>query len=58
DGTFRSDLEVEQTARLILAMIQGLVMRWSIHDFEFDLPAQADVIWRLLEPALASNPTP
>ncbi|MEE4297320.1 MAG: TetR/AcrR family transcriptional regulator, partial [Wenzhouxiangella sp.] len=38
DGTFRSDLEVEQTARLILAMIQGLVMRWSIHDFEFDLP--------------------
>lgn len=58
DGTFRSDLEVEQTARLILAMIQGLVMRWSIHDFEFDLPGQADVIWRLLEPALASNPTP
>lgn len=55
DGTFRSDLEVEQTARLILAMIQGLVMRWSIHDFEFDLPGQADVIWRLLERALARD---
>lgn len=55
DGTFRSDLEVEQTARLILAMIQGLVMRWSIHDFEFDLPGQADVIWHLLERALTRD---
>jgi hypothetical protein len=56
DGIFRSDLQPDQTARLILAMMQGLIMRWSIHDFDFALPAQADAVWHLLEPALASRP--
>lgn len=55
DGSLRADLETEETARLVLAMIQGLVMRWSISDFQFDLPAQAGAIWRLLEPALAPD---
>ncbi|WP_018168396.1 TetR/AcrR family transcriptional regulator [Thioalkalivibrio sp. ALMg9] len=51
-GCFRQDLETAETARLIVAMIQGLVMRWSLSDFEFPLDQQGDVLWRLLEPAL------
>ncbi|WP_019593499.1 TetR/AcrR family transcriptional regulator [Thioalkalivibrio sp. ALM2T] len=51
-GCFRQDLEPAETARLIVAMIQGLVMRWSLSDFEFRLDQQGDVLWRLLEPAL------
>ncbi|ADC72804.1 transcriptional regulator, TetR family [Thioalkalivibrio sp. K90mix] len=51
-GSFRGDLEPAETARLIVAMIQGLVMRWSLSDFEFPLDQQGDVLWRLLEPAL------
>jgi AcrR family transcriptional regulator len=52
EGRFRSDLDTEEAARLILALVQGLVMRWSITDFEFPLEAQGDVLWRLLAPAL------
>lgn len=55
DGSFRADLDAEETARLVLAMIQGLVMRWSISNFASDLPGQAAVVWRLLEPALVRN---
>ncbi len=55
DGSLRADLEAEETARLVLAMIQGLVMRWSISDFKFDLPGQAEPVWRLLETALAPD---
>ncbi|NEZ02706.1 TetR family transcriptional regulator [Wenzhouxiangella sp. XN201] len=51
-GVFRPDLDADETARLILAMIQGLVMRWSIHDFDFELPNESASLWRLLEPAL------
>ncbi|AGA32488.1 Transcriptional regulator, TetR family [Thioalkalivibrio nitratireducens DSM 14787] len=56
-GCFRQDLEAAETARLIVAMIQGLVMRWSLSDFEFPLDQQGEVLWRLLEPALLAQPT-
>ena len=59
-GCFRQDLDTAETARLIVALIQGLVMRWSLSDFEFPLDQQGDVLWRLLEPALCapqSQPT-
>lgn len=55
DGSFRGDLDAEETARLVLAMIQGLVMRWSISDFSFDLPDQATTVWRFLEPVLGRD---
>ena len=51
-GAFRAELDADETARLMLALIQGLVMRWSISDFEFDLTGEAPALWRLLEPAL------
>lgn len=51
-GVFRDDVDPDESARLILAMIQGLIMRWSVQDFRFDLPGQAPALWRMLEPAL------
>jgi AcrR family transcriptional regulator len=56
EGRFRSDLDTEETALLIVSLIQGLVMRWSITDFEMPLEAQGDALWRLLEPALGVRP--
>jgi TetR/AcrR family transcriptional regulator len=58
EGAFRPDLDTEEAARLIVALVQGLVMRWSISDFEFPLEAQGDALWRFLEPALAARWTP
>jgi TetR/AcrR family transcriptional regulator len=51
-GRFRSELEPHETAVMILALIQGLVMRWSISDFALDLEMQGEAVWRLLEPTL------
>lgn len=54
DGRFRPDLDAEENARMILALVQGLVMRWSISDFAFDLRDESDALWRLLERALTT----
>ena len=52
-GRFRPDIDPDQTAVMIAATFQGLVMRWSIHDFAYPIEEQADVIWRFIRPALA-----
>ncbi len=52
-GRFRSDIIPEEAARLIMAMIQGLIMRWSIYEFDFPLEKQGDSIWNFIWPALA-----
>lgn len=51
-GCFRADLEPEQGARYIGAVLQGTIMRWSIQDFAFPLEAEADTLWGFLHPAL------
>lgn len=52
EGCFRADLDADETARLIVALMQGLVMRWSLTDFALPLAEQDEAIWRLLAPAL------
>jgi len=39
-GELRSDIEPEDTAFLIVGVVQGLVVRWSIGGRVFDLPAE------------------
>ncbi|WP_127476859.1 TetR/AcrR family transcriptional regulator [Sulfurivermis fontis] len=51
-GCFRADLDVEQGARYIGALLQGTVMRWSIQDFSYPLETEADSLWSFLRPAL------
>ncbi|QEA40566.1 TetR/AcrR family transcriptional regulator [Pistricoccus aurantiacus] len=54
-GYFRRSLDPAETSRFIAATVQGLVMRWSIYDFEFPLEDQVDALWRFLEPALMAE---
>jgi AcrR family transcriptional regulator len=55
EGSLRADIDPDACAQLIQAMVQGLVMRWSISDFTFPLEAQGETIWQLLEPALRAR---
>ena len=54
-GCFRADLIPESVASSIAALVQGLVMRWSIYDFEFPLEEQAEELWGFIEPILKEN---
>lgn len=49
---FRSDLDADETARYLTAMIQGLILRWSIYEYSFPLEKEADLIWKFLQPSL------
>ncbi len=51
-GRFRRDLDPEDAARYVAALVQGLVMRWSVFDFGFRLEDEAGNLWRFLEGAL------
>jgi len=48
NGCFRADLDAEETGRYVAALIQGLIMRWSIFDFGFDLADESDGLWRFI----------
>ncbi len=54
NGEFRNDLDTEKTAIYIAALIQGLVLRWSVYEFNFSLEDEADSIWQFLLPVLKS----
>lgn len=56
-GEFRKDLDPALTARLIAATIQGLIMRWSIYEFSFNLEEEAPVLWDFFEPVLIDDNT-
>ncbi|MCW9039767.1 MAG: TetR family transcriptional regulator C-terminal domain-containing protein, partial [Rhodospirillales bacterium] len=51
-GVFRRDLASDDVAVLIVTLIQGAVLRWSLCDFEFQLSEQADPIWAFLWPVI------
>lgn len=52
EGAFRQDLDPEKTARYIVAIIQGLVMRWSVYEFNFSLEKEAEPLWQFIWPSL------
>ena len=51
-GRLREDLDAVETARYVTALIQGLVLRWSIYEFSFSLEEEADLLWEFLWSAL------
>ncbi len=54
-GAFHKNLDVDQTARYIAALIQGLVLRWSVYEFNFSLEKEAKIIWKFLQPVLKAH---
>lgn len=55
DGSLRADADAALLGQTVITMVQGLALRWSLFDYAFDLPSQADVVWTLLRPALAAK---
>ena len=51
-GCFRSDLDPDEASRYVAALIQGLIMRWSIFDYGFTLEKEADPLWKFLHASL------
>lgn len=47
-GVFRKDCDEEQAAIMIVALIQGLLMRWSLWNFEFGLEKQVEPLWQMI----------
>ncbi len=47
-GRFSADLDADDAAYLVLALIQGLAMRWSLMDRKFDLVAEGERLLNLL----------
>jgi len=54
-GQFDPGIDSDETARMIVALIQGSVMRWSIFDFNYALADQADCIWNMVWPAIRAR---
>ncbi len=52
NGFFREDLDAEESGRYVAALIQGMIMRWSIFDFSFDLADESDGLWRFVHAGL------
>ena len=45
DGTFRPDINPEETARAYLGMMQFAAMRWSLSGFSFSLKEEGRRLW-------------
>ena len=54
-GLFDASVDPEATARMVVALIQGSVIRWSIFDFGYPLADQAEPIWRLVWSAIRAR---
>ena len=55
EGLFDASVEPEATARMVVALIQGSVIRWSIFDFSYPLADQAEPIWKLVWSAIRAK---
>jgi len=52
-GQFRKDADPDETARCFVALLQGLILRWSIFDFSFPIEKEGEPLWRFLWSSLA-----
>lgn len=51
-GRFRTGMDPEEAGRLVAAMIQGVVLQWSLYEFESPLESRALGIIQMLDAAL------
>ncbi|MBE9504118.1 MAG: TetR/AcrR family transcriptional regulator [Proteobacteria bacterium] len=55
EDQFRNDVDPEETARCFVALLQGLILRWSIFDFSFPIEKEGEALWRFLWSSLAPH---
>src|SRR5512136_1406252 len=53
-GEIRKDVVPEETAILITAAIQGLVSRWALSNYSFNLEQQYLALWNMLRATIVS----
>ncbi len=54
EGSFRADLDPGRAAFLIIGLVQGLVVRWSLTGRDFDLQAELDPMLDMLTRGFAA----
>jgi AcrR family transcriptional regulator len=55
-GDFKQDLDADKTARYIAALLHGMVLRWSLFDFDFKLEDEANSIIEFINKTLLTHP--
>jgi AcrR family transcriptional regulator len=55
-GEIRRDVDPEKAATLITAAIQGLVSRWALSNYGFNLEQEYDSVWSMLRAAIVAQP--
>lgn len=53
-GVFNQDVQAVESAKYLIALFQGLMMRWSIFDFEFDIKDESEPLWHFFSHSLKS----
>lgn len=54
-GQIRASVDADTAAILIAATLQGLVSRWALSGYAFDLEQEFDSVWSILRTAVASE---
>ena len=54
-GEIRKDVDPEKAATLITAAIQGLVSRWALSNYSFNLEQEYESVWGILRAAIVSQ---
>lgn len=52
EGVFDPAVKAESAAKYLIALFQGLMMRWSIFDFEFPIEKEKAALWTFYSNAL------
>jgi len=52
NGCFDHSLNPDITAHHLVMLIQGLLMRWSVFDFDFDLESESQPLWEFISRAV------
>ena len=56
-GAFASKQSPEDMAKLVVSTMQGTLMRWSIHDYSYELQNEGQVLYEYyMQALLATNP--
>ena len=51
-GSFDQGIDARKSAEFVAATVQGLLLRWSLYDFEFALDRESENLWKFISAAL------
>ena len=55
EGVFNQTVPSDNAAKYLIALFQGLMMRWSISDFEFHIENESEHLWKFYSAALKAH---